>query len=286
MASNPTSQVHVAPAAAGHTLTPAPLSSQEADILRRILAGASFDGAAELLDQVRMLQLLPASDTTSRFYVLHGDAPRSSYSPDARAKLPEPVAVRRPDGRVVGHFHVWVDHGHLRALQYTWAGERAPMTLPSPEWVGAPAVVPAVVPATAQRRRLPAAAMVLVTLIALALAAGAFAFGHASGADVDAARATGEQAGRDAGAVDGTVEGTFRGATEGAIAGRASTYQPAFDAARAEVEAAARTAARQARVRAAAAAKAAAAAAVQAPTNIDNTSCSGFRDARGYWICS
>lgn len=312
MASHPTPHSEAAPLVA-HTRTPEPLSAHEDALLRRILAAASFHGAPQLLDQVRGIQLVPAiSDAEHRIYIQHPDMPRSTFSAEGRTRIPNTVLIRTPDGHIAAQIDVWVERGHLRAMHIRWAGARVPMTLPNPEWV---VVTPAIVPAratvapsastTTQPARsvtsrptptlpiaLPSgrrAARVLVALLVLALAgaviAGAYALGRSGAADVDAARATGVQQGTAAGTADGQVLGSFRGATEGEIAGRQSTYDAAVVKAQAAALARAKAAA-AAKAEAARVAAAAAAAAAAAPRYVSNTNCSGYRDSRGYWICS
>ncbi|MCZ4495821.1 MAG: hypothetical protein JWM25_404 [Thermoleophilia bacterium] len=315
MASNlPTSATETA-ATTSHAPIPLPITAQEAAILRRILGAATFDGAAELLDQVRMLQLLPASDATFRIYVQHPDAPRSSFSRGGRTKIPVSTPVWHPEGRVIGKVDIWVDDGQLRALNYASTTARAAMMLPNPDWVVVPlaaaprpapvpapleatapatSVAPTVAPAPGPRGRslIRSVATVIAALLLVTILATAFALGRArGGTEATTSSTAAVQEARTAGAADGAALGSLRGFTEGELAGRASTYQASFDAtqaaALAKVRAAARAKAQQAREAAAAKAAAAAAQAAQAaPRNTNNTTCSGYRDSRGYWICS
>jgi len=290
------------------------LTDREEAILRVILATASFAGALQLLEQVRMLQLEPSSDATCRIYVLHPDAPRSAYSRAGRIRIPGRYPVRSSEGTELGELAVWVDQGHLRALQYVSVAERAPMTLPPVEWVRVDSAVAAAVrtrgaaqavagiraftsvPVVAQARadatagsvgigRVRVRTVIAVAMCVTALMMTAFLLGHSGGADVDAARAAGERTGAQQGTAEGAIEGNLRGTTEGALAGRASTYQAAYDTALAQVRfTAVRRAALAARTRKAAAAQSAPA--VVPNSSGDVTSCSGYRDGRGYWICS
>lgn len=318
-------------------------TDRELAVLARALEAAAVPGAAQLRDQVRMVQVLPGSDPTTRIYLVHPDAPRAPWPTDAgRAALPS-LAVRTPTGRVIGDVTVWVEAGHLRALSFRRTDGQPALALPRPEWIELPttaalapsatpaaatvatrstteqedvrararaagalqaltgarvvaagpaepivaptsdmSAAPATHPSPARRTRLDRR-IVRAALAALALAAivAAFSIGRSGGADLDAARADGAATGAAAGADAGEVLGAFAGDAEGRIAGRLSTYQDSFDAARTRALAQAR---REALARRRAAAAAASAAA--APTFVDNTSCSGYRDSRGYWVCA
>ncbi|MBC7460480.1 MAG: hypothetical protein H7287_03890 [Thermoleophilia bacterium] len=292
MASHLTPHSEAVPLVA-HTQTPEPLSAQEDALLRRILSAATFPGSAELLDQVRMVQLVPAiSDAEHRIYVQHAETPRAPYSLDGRARIPGTVMIRHPEGRVIAQVDIWVERGHLRAMHLRWAGERAQITMPSPDWVviepepapPSPALSAAPIAPAAPRRLGRLIFALLLVACCGAVIAVAFLAGRRAEVDVDAARAAGAQQGQLAGTADGQVFGAFQGSTEGAIAGRASTHDASLAAAQraalAKVRAAAATRAEAARV------TAAARAAAVAPRSPDNRSCSGSRDSRGYWICS
>ncbi|MEO6867776.1 MAG: hypothetical protein ABI200_07120 [Gaiellales bacterium] len=124
----------------------------------------------------------------------------------------------------------------------------------------------------------------------VALMGAAFWVGHSGGADLGAARTAGTDAGEEQGLRHGAAAGTFTGRVEGERAGYSSTWQAAYDQARATRVKAARQAAlkrrRAAKAAAAEAAVVAAAATAGRAQYADNTTCSGYRDARGYWICS
>ena len=304
MAAHTTPDSTDAAASAQHTQVPAPIGAHEAALLRRILSASSFPGATQLLEQVHTLYLAPAvSDANFRIYIQHPETPRAPFSLDGRAQIPGHASARQPDGRLVADLDVWVERGHLRAMHLRWAGDRVPMTLPSAESVvvdttpaaaattttnATPVVAstsfaPSSVPLAAGLRKL---ALVLGALCALAVIATAFLIGRSGGADLAAARDAGQRAGQQQGTADGAVLGAFQGSTEGALAGRLSTYQPTFDATLAAARAKQRAAAAKAKRDREAAAAAAAATAYTPPSYADNTSCSGYRDARGYWICS
>ncbi len=290
---------------------PIPPTERELVILRRMLGALASEGADALLDQLRMVQVAPSSDETMRIYLVHGDAPRSSCSRDARAKVIA-LPVRSPAGRVIGEAAVWVDHGHLRALQYVAFDGRPALMLPHPEWIELPQVEPAVPMAVCVRgarealvgirilrdsqlaaaapaapphrgvalRRVVAPALVLL-LLALALAV--FSLGRSGGVDLDAARAAGTAAGAVDGSAHGEIAGSFNAVTEGELAGRASTWQTAHDTARAQTLKQARQAALARRQ--AAQGAAAAAAAAQA-VSVNPSTCLGYRDSRGVWVCT
>ncbi len=280
---------------------PAPPTERELAILERVLRTAHVDDVATLRSQLRMLQVAPSSDATCRIYLLHPDAPRSSFAREGRSKLPHRYPVYTPKRRLLGEVNVWVEDGHLRALQYVTPEGQGGFGLPRPDWIEVPAApitadvrvagamqsmsgawalgtdpvraVTTEVETTAPSRR--PIAFVLLTLAALALAIVAFMGGQGSGADLDAARAAGTDAGAVAGTADGDTLGTFDGDTQGRIAGRASTYEPALTAAKARALAAARRAAKQ---------RSDAAAATFAATY--GFTCPGSVDANGNWICA
>lgn len=293
-------------------LVPVPPTQRELTILRRMLGAIAGDGVGELVDQLRMLHVAPSSDETMRIYFLHGDAPRSACSRDARTKLVA-LPVRTPAGRIIGETAVWVDHGHLCALQYVAFDGRPALMLPHPDWIELPPVEPEVPMSVCVRgarealdgvrlvrdatltaapasetasvtpRRAPGLVLAgALVLVMLALALAAFALGRSGGADLDAARAAGATAGSLAGAEHGDIAGSFNGMLEGELAGRESTWQTAHDTARAQTLKQARQAALARRT---AAQDAAAAAAAQA-TTVNASTCFGYRDSRGFWVCS
>lgn len=308
---------------------PSPPTDRELAILRRVLRAETVAGVEQLVDQLRMIQVAPVSDSTCRVYLVHPDAPRSPFARDDRRTLPTRFPVRTPSGRVAGEIAVWVQQGHLCALQYVSHGSTDAMVLPDPEWVQVPTQVPGEVLVRAARQALagvqavgtdptpppapaapapavPAAAptratgegrrrlhplLAALALLVGALAVAAFMAAFARGADVESARSAGLAAGAAQGAEHGEVAGRFAGDLEGRVAGRNLAYPPAFVAARARERAVMRRDAAERRRAAAAAASASTAATarapVLAPTPVaDNTSCAGFRDARGYWICT
>lgn len=302
----PTRDPHAAPTVSEAALRP--LGQREVEILHRVLDACRVDGIEQLLDHVRIAQVDPRSDATCRIYVVHPDAPRAPFAADGRAKLGS-FPVRSPHGRVIGEVGVWVEFGHLRALQYaTHDASHPAMVLPPPESIEVPTIEPApssAQPATVTGGRqailglralgtIPSAPAVVETpvrsrrtsmllaglvMLGLVIAIATFLLGASRGADLDAARAEGAAAGAALGAEHGEVAGAFAGATEGELAGRGSTHQTSFIAARARAIAVARREAVLERQRAAAAAAAA------APSYV-NYSCSGYRDSYGNWICA
>lgn len=293
-----------------------PPGDRELAILGRVLEATQVEGIETLRDQLRMLQVAPSSDATCRIYVVHPDAPRSSYSREGRSKLPHRFPVHTPQRRLLGEVNVWVEDGHLRALQYVMVDSQVSFGLPRPEWIDVPAapipaavrlpgamqsmngvwvlgaspvrsivrdagpVSPADAPASAANAAAHPArrvlAIVAASLLVLAIAAAAFIGGRNGGADLDAARASGAAAGTAAGAADGETLGSFDGDTQGRIAGRSSTYQPSFITAKARALAAARRAEQQRRSDAAAAAF----------TATYGVLCPGSVDANGNWLCA
>lgn len=287
---------------------PTPPSMRELEILRRMLGALPSSGAKQLLDQLRMLQVASLSDEAMRIYLLHPDAPRSTCSRDARSKVTA-LPVRSPQGRVLGEIALWVDHGHLCALQYVRYDARPALMLPDPDWIelprdeppvpmsvcvrgareallgvrvlrDAPRASSAAAPGGVRMARSIIVALALLLFVA-ALAAAAFWLGRSGGADLAAARAAGTSAGSLDGAAHGEVAGGFTGSIEGELAGRASTWQGSHDSARARTLVVARRAAVARRKAAQDAAAAAAAEAV--PVNYGT--CPGYRDSRGFWIC-
>jgi hypothetical protein len=306
---NPAAGIGAAAELSGAPTAP---TERELAILHRVLATTTVDGAAQLRDQLRMLHVAPSSDATMRIYLVHPDAPRAAVSRDARAKVIT-VPVRAVHGHRIGEVSIWVGHGHLCALQYVPYDGRPSLTLPDPALLDLPTDAPeppievcvrgaraallgvrvlrhADLPqvgafATPARFHPGRVATIALALLVLTLAAIAFAIGS-SGArpDLDAARSAGAAAGTRDATTNGDIAGTFAGSTEGALAGRASTYQASYDRAHARTIALARRAALKRRQ--AAEAKAAAAAAAAAPVYANNTTCSGYRDSNGYWVCS
>ena len=291
---------------------PTPPTERELAILQRILDATHVTGIETLRDQLRMLQVAPSSDATCRIYLVHPDAPKSSYSREGRRKIAPGFPVHTPQRRLLGEVNVWVEDGHLRALQYVMPDARDALALPRPEWVDVP---PPPIPASV---RLPGAMqsmsgvwalgaspvrefaaepvtaapttssnrsvrrileVVAATLCVLAIAAAAFIGGRSGGEDLDAARAAGADAGAIAGEPDGATLGAFDGDTQGRTAGRASTYQTSFIAARAQGIAAARRAKLLAEQRRSDAAKA-------AFTATYGFLCTGSVDANGNWACA
>ncbi|MCW2950557.1 MAG: hypothetical protein JWN41_1570 [Thermoleophilia bacterium] len=296
MASQPTSQAFDLTTAA-HTQTPADLTQREVEILHAILDTATFDGAVELADQIRMLHLAPGSDTTCRLYLIHPDAPRSRFSASERTRLPGRYQVRWFDGGLIGEFVVMVENGHLRALQYVQLTEREPLMLPPAEWlhivnddgesVSAPQRADASStgegqsPAPAEpvlRRKVVPARLIAFAVCALVMMSAAFALGHSNGVDLTSAQRDGAAAGRAQGTADGTTFGAFRGSTEGWLAGRAETFQSTFEATKARV----RAKAKQRRIAEAKVAAVAAAAAAAAPPPCRSTYYDRYR---GYNVC-
>lgn len=271
---------------------PSPPTDRELAILRRVLQAETVPGVEQLLAQLRMLQVAPVSDATRRIYVVHGDAPRSKFAREGRSTLPTRLPVRTPAGRVTGEIVVWVQHGHLCALQYVAQGPGDPMVLPPPEWIEVPAAVvsiaisargarqavlgaqalatdpddpvdptgavAAVKPPGRRRAAVIAGAIVAVLCVA-ALAVAAFLTASAGGADVGGSRAAGAAAGAALGAEHGEVAGRFAGDVEGRVAGRNLAYPPAFVRARDREQAELRDA--------------------------DNATCAGDRDADGLLVC-
>lgn len=278
---------------------PAPPGAREVELLHRMLGAMQADGVEQLRDQVRMLQVHPNSDAALRIYVLHPDAPRAGVVSAGRMRL-DPFPVRSPHGRRIGELSIWVEDGLLRALHYDRQDQQPVLVLPQPDWLELPAApAPVLAPApvavaTEQpeqlveslpepRRARSMLAVALGVMLLIAIAVVGFSIGASSGADLDAARAEGAAAGASDGAARGDVMGTYLGTTEGALNGRVSTYRPAFDAAQQRTMAAARAERLEAqRI----AKEQAAAAAAAAPRSTDNTSCPGYRDATGYWVCS
>jgi hypothetical protein len=289
----------------GAARLPMPPTDRELAILRRVLGAMQVPGIEQLLDQLRMLQVSPLSDATCRIYLVHPDAPRSTFAREERSTLPTRCAVRTPGGRETGQVVVWVQHGHLCALQYVVPGPAGAMTLPDPDWIelptrkvdgqvrahaarqalagvraiGADVVrvsAPVVEPAAASGQRLPRLTQLALALCVALLAIAAYLSAYGQGADLAAARDAGATAGAEQGIQDGQAAGLFAGDAEGRLAGRAAGYGPAFVAARTRVEAQLQREATE-RERAAAAARTA---------SLDNTTCAGYRDARGYWICT
>ena len=289
---------------------PTPPSARELAILRRVLGAAQVDGVERLLDQLRMLQVAPGSDTTTRIYLIPPGAPRAGFSREGRAKLPVRVPVRSRQGRVIGDVSVVVEDGLLRALQYVRHDAQPSLMLPDAGMLELPAppapqpdlpaairtlaarqaidgllmVEPeAVEPATPTRevqvtaspRRVSRmlAALAFGALLLLLAAAGLWA-GRSGAADLDAARAAGTADGARDGAAQGDAAGTFAGSIEGDLAGRNATYGPAFTATRARVLKSEQAAALE-RARAKAAA-----------TQLPNpSSCVGYW-ADVTWVCS
>lgn len=301
-------------------------TERELAILRRVLGAVAVPGVEQLVEQLRMLRVSPVSDATCRIYLVHPDAPRSRFARGERRALPPRFPVHSPAGRVVGEIAVWVQQGYLCALQYVAHGPNEAMVLPAPERIVVPSrEVPAEVrvrsgrqalagvqalgvdpvrapttPTDAARHRMPSARRVAgarrlhpllaaLALLVAGLAGAAFMATYSRGADVAAARQAGATAGAALGAEHGEVAGRFAGDVEGRRAGRSATYPSAFVAARDRERARMRRQAAERR-RAAEVAGAAAAAApvpVAAPAVApDNTTCPGYRDARGYWICT
>lgn len=291
------------------TVPPAPPTTRELEILRRVIEATPGDGATQLLDQLRMLQVAPDSDETTRIYLVHPDAPRADCSRGARAKVAT-VPVRSRQDRVIGEVALWVDHGHLCALQYVACDGRPTLTLPDPDLLDLPHAGSAVPMSVCVRGGREALAGVRVlrdahgpqvgkfatparfhpgrvatfaaSLLVLALTILAFAVGSSGGQDLDAASAAGTAAGRSDGAANGELAGSFTGMVEGELAGRASTWQTSYEQARTRTLVLARRAAIKRRK----AAEAAAAAAAAQSVAISSAGCSGYRDSRGYWVCS
>lgn len=295
---------------------PQPPSERELAILRRVLGAVQVDGVEHLVDQLRMLQVAPGSEPTCRIYLVHGDAPRSGFAREGRDRLPVCFPVRTPQDRVIGEIMLWVDHGHLRALQFVRHDSQAALTLPDPEWIEvAPREVPASVrghgamqalagvrafgdepvrrPPVAQaaaspRHRHRGVVVTSLALSILLLAAAAFLTARSGGVDLDLARQAGAAEGSATGAKHGEIAGRFAGSIEGRLAGRDSTYRAAYDSARTRALAVARRdALRRRRAAEARAAEARAAAAAPAPAAYPNPStCYGYRDSSGNWICT
>lgn len=125
-------------AAAPEIVLPTPPGEREVALLGRVLGWSDVDGAALLRDQVRGLHVMPGSDATSRIYLVHPDAPRATFSIDGRTRLPGQYLVRSPRGHVIGQLMVWIEHGHLRALQFVRHDAQPALTLPPPSWLVVP----------------------------------------------------------------------------------------------------------------------------------------------------
>lgn len=328
--------------APGAAPLPSPPTDRELAILRRVLDAATVDGVECLRDQLRMLQVAPVSDATCRIYLVHPDAPRSAFARDGRSSLPTRFPVRTPLGRLTGEITVWVQHGHLCALQYVGYGPTVPILLPPAEWIELPepevpiairaraaqqalagvqvigeppvpeleqppadapaeaaaaaAAPPAIAaapdvaaaraprePATVERPWLRYFLWATLALCVLALAIVAFVTAYGRGADVAGARTAGAMAGSQLGAEHGEIAGRFAGDVEGRAAGRSATYPSAFVASRNRTQAELRRAATERQ-------QARASAAATPPPSFtpvgDVTTCPGYRDADGFWICT
>jgi hypothetical protein len=325
MQPHPTPDSTAAAATRGVSSAFAPPSAREVAVLQRMLGATQVPGVEQLRDQVRMLLVHPDSDAALRIYSLHPDTPSPGSAPPGRVRL-DPFPVLSPQGRIVGAISIWVQDGLLRALHFDRHDDQPVFVLPPPEriqvpetaqvaaqvpdavrvtggrqarlgqrTVGMPAVLAARVPAApaalsaapaAPRRARRMSGIAAGVLLLAVIGVVAFSAGASRGVDLDAARASGTAAGASEGAASGAVLGTWLGSTEGTLAGRVSTYRPAFDTAQKQVMATARAEKLAAQQAAEKAAAAAAAAVVAAPRSTDNTSCAGYRDASGYWVCS
>lgn len=104
------------------------LLEHEREILREVLAHASFPGAAQLTRQVEHTSVDGGLPTLLDLTVATGAAAAADAVPDG------PVACRAlvhsPSGDVEGEIIVWVKGGYLAGLEYAWFTDEAPVAIP------------------------------------------------------------------------------------------------------------------------------------------------------------
>lgn len=96
-------------------------------LIRRLIEQQEFDGKAELLAQVRSVQVV---DGPLTFINLVVDPAAESSRFQSRV-LPGQTWVIAEDGTTIGSLFLWVDHGYISALEYAWVTEDPPDSLPS-----------------------------------------------------------------------------------------------------------------------------------------------------------
>jgi hypothetical protein len=96
---------------------------------RRLLEGADFEGAAQLLAQVPHTRVLGGIPSMLDLEV-DSSVPASSC-PDG--PLPVQGVAEEPDGTPLGLVFAWVSHGYIAALESAWVTDEPPTRLFSPD---------------------------------------------------------------------------------------------------------------------------------------------------------